>query len=118
MRGFVAAWVAGMAIVVWRNTAVNKKLPVPGAMAGVTGLFAAMALVADVAPQTRQVMTWAAWGLDIAGLLNILPAGLSGQISQAAQSEMTAPQAASPAARTGGAIGNTYPSGAGPVAAV
>lgn len=101
MRGFAAAWVAGMAIVVWRNTAVNKRLPVPGALLGVTGLFAAMGLVADIAPQSRQVVTWVAWGLDLAGLLNILPAGLSGQISQAAQSEETAPQAASPAARPG-----------------
>lgn len=90
MRGFTAAWLAGMAIVVWKQVNQQHKLPVPGALAGVTGLFAALAIIADVVPQSRRVVTIAAFGLDLAGLLGVLPAGLSGQISTSANVEQEA----------------------------
>jgi len=99
MRGFAAAWLVGMAVVVWRQVHIQHHMPVPGALAGVTGLFAGLAVIADVSPSAAPVVTLAAWGLDVAGVLNILPAGLSGQLSQAAQTETTAAQSAAPAAR-------------------
>jgi uncharacterized YccA/Bax inhibitor family protein len=96
MRGFTAAWLLGLAVVTWKQVHASHHLPVPGALAGVTGLFAALGLVADISPSAAPVVTWAAWGLDLAGVLNILPAGLSGQISQSQTAE-TAAEGGAPA---------------------
>ena len=79
--GFVAAWLAGTGIVVWRMVHQDHRLPVPGALLGITALFGALALTADVFPQTAGVVTLTAWGLDIAALLNVLPQGLGGQLA-------------------------------------
>lgn len=96
MRGFTAAWLLGLAIVTWRQVHVSHRMPVPGALVGVSGLFAGLALIADVAPSSAKVVTWTAWGLDLAGVLNILPAGLSGQITQAEQASQPGPAVAAP----------------------
>lgn len=104
MQGFTAAWLVGTGIVAWRQFHAQGHLPVPGALAGVTGLFAALAIIADVAPGSRQVVTWTAWGLNIAGLLNILPAGLSGQISQTATAQTAAATSGGDNAGSGGTI--------------
>lgn len=90
MGGFAAAWILGEAIVIWREVHNSHRLPVPGQLLGVTGLFAALALIADTSPAARPVVTLLGWGLDVAGLLNVLPAGLSGQIGQAESSEAAA----------------------------
>jgi len=79
--GFVAAWLAGTGIVVWRMVHQDHRLPVPGALLGITALFGALALTADVFPQSAGLVTLTAWGLDIAALLNVLPAGLGGQLA-------------------------------------
>lgn len=76
---------------------MSHHMPVPAALMGVTGLFAVLAVIADAAPATRPAVTMLAWGLDIAGLLNILPRGLYGQIGQAQQAEATASGAGIPA---------------------
>lgn len=102
MRGFTAAWLLGITVVVWKQVHFSHHLPVPGTLAGVTGLFAGLALIADLSPSAAPVVTLGAWGLDIAGVLNILPAGLSGQVTQAAQAETAA---SAPAA--GGTEGGT-----------
>lgn len=81
--GLVAAWLAGMGLVTWRMVHRDHKMPVPGALAGISGLFAAMALTADVWPQSAGLVTLTAVGLDVAAFFNALPAGLAGQISQA-----------------------------------
>lgn len=99
MAGFLAAWLVGEGIYAWRSVHKSGKPPVPGALLGVTALFAALAVVADVAPASRPVVTMLAWGLDIAGLLNVLPQGLSGQISKATA---TSEQAAGAAQNTTG----------------
>ena len=90
MGGFTAAWLLGTGIVAWREVRSSGHLPVPAALLGVTGLFAALALIADISPSARPVVTLAAWGLDVAGLLNVLPKGLFGQVQQAQQAEATA----------------------------
>jgi len=69
-------------------------MPVPAALLGVTGLFLGLALIGDISAGARPVVALLGWGLDVAGLLNILAAGLSGQIGQA--------QAAEAAASSGG----------------
>jgi len=88
--GLAGAWLAGIAIVAWRETRQSGHMPVPAALLGVTGLFAALSLVAEAAPVTRRVVTIAAWGLDLAGLFQVLPAGLFGQVQKAQQTEAEA----------------------------
>jgi len=82
MRGFLAAWVVGEGIYIWRAVHKSHHLPVPGILVGITGLFAAMAAAAEIFPGAEQVITLTAWGLDLAGFLNVLPAGLGGQIAK------------------------------------
>lgn len=83
--GLAAAWLAGVGLVTWRMVHRDHRPPVPGALLGVTGLFLAMALVSDVFPATTPLVTVTAWGLDVAAFLNVLPAGLGGQITTAEQ---------------------------------
>lgn len=65
-------------------------MPVPGALMAISGLFAAGALVSDIWPVTTGLVTVTLFGLDVAAFMNALPAGLSGQISQADTSTATA----------------------------
>lgn len=88
--GFMAAWLLGEGIVIWREVAQTHKLPIPANLLGVTGLFAALALISDIAPQSRKAMIGLAFALDLAGLLHILPAGLFGQIQTAQTAEAAA----------------------------
>jgi hypothetical protein len=90
VNGFIAAWLAGEGIVVWRTVHHTKKLPVPGALLGVSILFGALALIADSAPPARPFVTMIAWGLDLAGLINVLPGGLYGQVEEAQTASATA----------------------------
>ena len=79
-----------MGLVSWRMVHRDHKMPVPGALLGVSGLFVALALTADVFPRSAGLVTLTAVGLDVAAFFNALPAGLSGQISEAQQSTATA----------------------------
>jgi hypothetical protein len=88
--GLAGAWLLGEAIVIWRQVHKSRRLPVPGQLLGITGLFAALALVADASGSARPVVTLLAWGIDLAGLLEVLPAGLLGDIQAAQSSEATA----------------------------
>ena len=90
MGGLAGAWLAGVAIVAWRETRQSRHMPVPAALLGVTGLVAALALVADIAPAARPVLTLAGWGLDVAGLLSPRMAPLFGQVQQAQATEAAA----------------------------
>lgn len=81
--GLVAAWLAGMSLVVWRNVHRDHHMPVPGALLGISGLFAAGALVADIWPRSAGLIAVTFVGLDVAAFMQALPAGLSGQINQA-----------------------------------
>ena len=85
-----AAWLAGEGIVIWRMVHKDHRPPVPGALLGITALFAVLGLIAEVMPSSARFVGVAAWGLDVAALLNALPAGLAGQISQAQQAESRA----------------------------
>ena len=98
MGGFAAAWITGLGIVVWREVHDQHRPPVPGALAGVTGLFLALDLIANAAPSSRRVVTLVAWGLNIAGLLQVLPGGLYGQIQQTQSAEAVAQGETSPSA--------------------
>lgn len=88
--GIVAAWLAGEAIVIWRAVHAEKRIPAPGLLLGVSALFIAGAFVADVAPKTEGLVLAVLVGLDVAALLNVLPAGLGKQIDQAQAAEQSA----------------------------
>jgi hypothetical protein len=100
--GLAGAWLLGEAIVIWRETRRSHRMPVPGQLLGVTGLFIALALVADASVSARPVVTALAWGLDVAGILNVLPAGLMGQVTRAQQAEATAEGEGTAGTATGG----------------
>lgn len=88
-RGLVSAWLLGEGIVIWRIVHRDKRMPPPGELLGITGLFALLAAAAEYR-RIAGLVTALAWGLDIAALLNVLPAGLGGQIQQAQQAEAKA----------------------------
>lgn len=90
MGGLAGAWLVGIGIVTWREVRASSHMPVPAALLGVTGLFVALSLLAEISTPARPVITAVAWGLDVAGLLNILPGGLYGQVQQAQTAEGTA----------------------------
>lgn len=99
MGGFVAAWLTAEGIIIWRQVRVSHKPPVPGQMLGVTALFLGLAIIADISPQARPVVTLGAWGLNVAGILRLWPdskagAGL-GTIYGAAQAKESAATAGS-----------------------
>ena len=96
MGGLAGAWLVGMGITGWRQVRASTHLPVPADLIAVTGLFVVLALLADISPKARPVIVLTAWGLDLAGLLRVLPAGLF----QEAQTAITAEQAATPASTT------------------
>jgi hypothetical protein len=79
----VAAWLAGEAIVSWRSVHREHRVPAPGELLGITALFAAGALVADIWPASSTLIVVTLFGLDVAAFLNVLPQGLGGQIAQA-----------------------------------
>lgn len=82
-RSLGTAWLAGEAIVIWRMVHKDHRPPVPGALLGISALFLAMAVAADMVPAAAGVIALSAWGLDVAALLNALPAGLAGQLAGA-----------------------------------
>jgi hypothetical protein len=90
MGGLAAAWLLGEGIVIWREVRQSRHMPVPGNLLGVTGLFLGLALIGDIAPASRTVVTLIGFGLDVAGLMQVLPGGLFGQVQQAQQAEATA----------------------------
>lgn len=69
---------------VWRIVHREHHIPAPGMLLGISALFAGMAVAADVFPRAEQVIVLAAWGLDVAALLNLWPQGLGGQVTHAA----------------------------------
>lgn len=88
--GIVAAWLAGTAIVVWRSVHAEKRIPAPGLLLGISALFVGGALVADVYPPSESLVLAVLVGLDVAALLDVLPAGLGGQVTQAQQAQQAA----------------------------
>jgi hypothetical protein len=106
--GILAAWLAGLGIVGWRIVHNEHRLPAPGVLAGITGLFLAGALVAEWVPKAESLVLATLVGLDVAALLNVLPAGLGGQIAQA-----EAAQGAAGKSGTAGESGSAAGEGSG-----
>jgi hypothetical protein len=81
--GLGGAWLLGMAITGWRQVHQSGHMPVPASLLAVTGLFVALGFISEAAPVTSRTITLVAWGLDLAGLLRVLPAGLFQEVNQA-----------------------------------
>jgi hypothetical protein len=96
MGGLGGAWAVGMAITGWRQVRQSGHMPVPASLIAVTGLFVALGIIAEAAPATARVVTLTAWGLDLAGLLRVLPAGLFTEV-QAAEKAAASPVSATSA---------------------
>jgi hypothetical protein len=96
--GFAAAWLTGTGIVAWREVKTSGHMPVPAALLGVTLLFVGLDVVATVFPRSRPLVTMGAWGLNVAGLLQLLgPAnGLYGQVAKTEAAEGSAEGEAAP----------------------
>jgi hypothetical protein len=88
--GIIAAWLAGEAIVMWRIVHRDHALPAPGVLLGISALFLGGALVAELVPKSEALVLAVLAGLDVAALLNVLPAGFGGQLAKAQQSTATA----------------------------
>lgn len=87
MGGLASAWLVGTGLVIWRQVHAEHHMPVPGTLLAVTGIFALMGATAEVFPQTKTLITVTAWGLDVAGVLNLWPHALGGQVQAAAANE-------------------------------
>lgn len=81
--GILAAWAVGLGIVGWRIVHNEHRLPAPGVFIGITGLFLTGSLVAEWVPKAEPLVLATLVGLDVAALMNVLPAGLGGQLAQA-----------------------------------
>jgi len=82
----------GLGLITYRNVARNHQPPIPGQLLAASGLFALLALAAEYQPAAAPAAL-AAWGFDLAALLNILPGNLAGPAKTT-----TAPAAKAPAA--------------------
>ena len=68
----VLAWLTGEGIIFWRSWKQDQRFPVPGQLLAASFVFAMLAVIAQ-ADRARFAATAAAWGFDIAALLNVLP---------------------------------------------
>jgi CHASE2 domain-containing sensor protein len=101
--GILAAWLAAMGIVGWRLVHNEHRIPAPGALLGITGLFVAGALVAEWVPKSEPLVLATLVGLDVAAFLNLLPGPFG--------AELTAAEKAQGSATSGAATGTTQAPG-------
>lgn len=74
MGPFIAAWLVGEGIIVYRSVKVQKAPPSPGQLLLSSGLFVMLAILAE-APNARKLAVTLAWGFDIAALMNLFGTG-------------------------------------------
>lgn len=96
MGGFVVAALVGEGILVFRAYKRSKRLPLPGELLGVSGLFAMLGILAEFQPT---LATTLAVGFNIAGLLNAWPAALTGQ--SPSQQQTSPPSTTAPLPKQG-----------------
>jgi len=77
-RAIILAWLAGLGLLTTRELQHVRRPPAPGRYLAASGLYAALAVLADAAPGAAPAAAAIAWGFDLALLLNVAP-GLTGQ---------------------------------------
>jgi hypothetical protein len=76
-KGILLAWLAGMGIITWRGVRQYKRPVPPGQYLAASGLYGALALLAEFQPAAG-VATLLAWGFDLAIVLQVLPQQVAG----------------------------------------
>lgn len=83
MGPFILAWLVGEGIVIYRGmkrpdkgqtTVAGKTVlvpPAPGQLLFSSGVFVALALLAEAGPNARTSAIWLAWGFDIAAWMRL-----------------------------------------------
>lgn len=95
MRGVILAWAGGMGIIIYRAAVKEHRPPVPGQMLAATGLFVALAALAEYQPAAAAA-TLFGFGVDIAILMQVLPgSGTTTNAKNPAVSPAAKPKAAS-----------------------
>src|SRR6267154_1782759 len=74
MGPFIAAWLVGEGIIVYRSVKHQKAPPGPGQLLLSSGVFVMLALLAE-AQSARKLAITLAWGFDIAALMNLWGTG-------------------------------------------
>lgn len=74
MGPFIAAWLVGEGIIVYRSVKKYHAPPSPGALLFSSGLFIALGLLAE-SERARTLAVTLAWGFDIAALMNLWNVG-------------------------------------------
>jgi hypothetical protein len=74
MGPFIAAWLVGEGIIVYRSVKNQKAPPGPGQLLLSSGVFVMLALLAEVR-SARSLAVTLAWGFDIAALMNLWGTG-------------------------------------------
>jgi hypothetical protein len=103
--GLLAAWLVGEGLVIWRIVHREHRVPAPGALLGVTILFAGLAAVAEYQPAAT-LATLTGWGLDIAAFLRFYPQGLGTQVGDAQTAQSKTEGLAAPGGTGGPQQGN------------
>lgn len=70
MGGFIAAWLVGEGILIYKSVKVNKVPPGPGQLLIASGVFVLLGLLAE-SKEARPIAITLAWGFDIAAFMNI-----------------------------------------------
>jgi hypothetical protein len=76
-QAIVSAWLFGMGLITYRFISRQHQPPIPGSLLAASGAFALLALLSEYGPAAAPAAL-AAWGLDLAALLNLLPGSLAG----------------------------------------
>lgn len=76
-RAIILAWLAGLGLLTVRELQHVRRPPAPGRYLAASGLYAALAVLADAAPGTAPAAAAIAWGFDLSLLLAVAP-GLTG----------------------------------------
>lgn len=75
MGGFIAAWLVGEGILIYRSIKINRVPPGPGQLLISSGVFVLLGLLAE-SREARTLAVTLAWGFDIAAFMNIAGTGI------------------------------------------
>lgn len=99
MGGFVAAWLVGEGIIIYRAVRQTKSPPPPGQLLASSAIFVMLGILAE-SQQARTLATVLAWGFDAAALMNLFPQITGGGTGAPGQKTAPLPGGAPPPGRS------------------